>query len=40
MIDLILASALLGFFYLGFKAGNRFKSFSDMVRTGVEKMTK
>ncbi len=40
MIDLILTAVILGSFVLGFKAGNTFKSFGDLIQAGVDKLKK
>lgn len=37
MIDLLIASLISGVFYLGFKAGNAFKTIGEMLEAGFKK---
>ena len=36
MIDLIVITVIGGAFYLGFKAGNKFASFCELLQAGVD----
>lgn len=40
MIDLILICVIGAAFIGGFKAGNRFKTFREMLEAGIEKLKK
>lgn len=38
MIDLIVITVIGGAFCLGFKAGNKFASFAELIQAGVDKL--
>lgn len=38
MVDIIATAFLLGIFWAGFKAGNRFKTLTEMLQAGLNKL--